>query len=804
MNLLFRLFIFFIFLVQFLYSKEELILNKIEKEYLQENKILNIYIEPNIYFYTYTYGNYTNGYTIEYLKVLADRLDITFNFITNITREEAKDKLEEGLIDIALFPSFGLSKNKPFQFSTLPIGILRPALLIPKIYQIPPNLGSAENLRVATLKGSELIQILNLYYPEIEIEAVDDITTAITKIERQEVDLAIGLDEIFSSYIDYQILPKLKSVPIVNNGNFPIVKLFLATSNKNRTLIDIINKAMLKLDFNDLFYLRNQFFHADVLRQTNITIPLSQSEQFYLMGKQVLNVCTIPKDMPYGNISQNRYQGIGADLVNIVEKRLDTPIQLVPTQSKEESVQMLLSKQCDFLSLDTQTLNENIDLKYTLKIFEVPLVLITSNNVLYISDFNKIIDKTFVIRKQHPMISHIKQKYPSLKLIEVNTEIEGLKQIETNKQYGLITSLYSVSSLFRNHNADNLKISAQIPINMPFNFVVLKSEDIMLSILNKTIEHSLKNEIENILEKRISKRYPQGFDHTIILLLVLVFVIFFIIMFRQHYIVSLQKESLFKLNENLETRISKAVEVNREKDMLMYRQNRFASMGEMIGNIAHQWRQPLTELSALLMELQASIHFKNKIKNEEVLDVVNSSNKVIKFMSQTIDDFRNFFSENKELNYFSINEVIEDSIHIMNLALQHQHISLEVIAHSKEIQAYGLKNEYSQVVINIISNAKDMLNLRKVNNGKITITIEEEGEFSKVSIADNAGGIEEEDLSKIFEPFFTKKKTNGTGIGLFMSKMIIENNMKGILHAHNSHNGAIFTIYLAKIMKKNG
>lgn len=205
------------------------------------------------------------------------------------------------------------------------------------------------------------------------------------------------------------------------------------------------------------------------------------------------------------------------------------------------------------------------------------------------------------------------------------------------------------------------------------------------------------------------------------------------------------------------------------------------------------------QLSSLLMELQASIYFKNSVKKEEVLDVVKSSNKVIHFMSHTIDDFRNFFSTNKEKDFFSINEVIEDCIQIMSLTLQHHKIDVIINTKSKKVLAYGLKNEYSQVIINIISNAKDMIILRKIENGHIIINIEEDINSAKVSIIDNAGGINKEDLPKIFEPFFTKKERNSTGIGLFISRMIIENNMGGVISAENSENGAVFNI----VVKKN-
>lgn len=200
------------------------------------------------------------------------------------------------------------------------------------------------------------------------------------------------------------------------------------------------------------------------------------------------------------------------------------------------------------------------------------------------------------------------------------------------------------------------------------------------------------------------------------------------------------------------------------------------------------------ELSALQMELQASVYFKKKVTNEEVVYNVNNSNKIIDFMSHTIEDFRNFFSTKKEITFFNTIEVINESLNIMKNAFSHHKIEIEVISPSDKIMTYGYKNEYAQVLINILSNAKDIFLSREIQYPKVTIRISQDKNFSIVSIDDNAGGIKEEYLEKIFDPFFTKEKKSGTGIGLFMSKMIIESHMKGLLLANNTNNGARFLI----------
>jgi len=239
---------------------------------------------------------------------------------------------------------------------------------------------------------------------------------------------------------------------------------------------------------------------------------------------------------------------------------------------------------------------------------------------------------------------------------------------------------------------------------------------------------------------------------------------------------------------------------NRQNDKMLFQQSRMASMGEMIGNIAHQWRQPLMELSSISMELQAKVELLGKVSNEEILDVVEKSNKITQYMSETIDDFRNFFAKDKEKEIFKISDQISSAINIVNASLKQHNIKVEIIVQKNSI-IEGFKNEYSQVLINILSNAKDALINRNIKNSKIVVKILEKDNFSIVEISDNAGGINIEPIEKVFEPFFTHDKLNGTGIGLFMSKLITENNMNGRLFVKNNEKGAVFIITVPRLIK---
>lgn len=251
-------------------------------------------------------------------------------------------------------------------------------------------------------------------------------------------------------------------------------------------------------------------------------------------------------------------------------------------------------------------------------------------------------------------------------------------------------------------------------------------------------------------------------------------------------------------NKELEKKVEEEVAKNRAKDKLMFQQAKMASMGEMLSNISHQWRQPLMEISSLFLPIEAKMQMNMPLDQKELQESISKLNEITKYMSNTIDDFRNFFSKDKEKIHFELLEQINSTVNIISGSLKAHDIKLNIII-QKNPTMLGYKNEYSQVLINIINNAKDVLIERKIKNPQIKIMISAKDDEIITLVEDNAGGIKILPIEKIFDPFFTSDKPTGSGIGLFMSKLIIENNMNGELSVENKNEGALFTIRLPKI-----
>jgi hypothetical protein len=225
----------------------------------------------------------------------------------------------------------------------------------------------------------------------------------------------------------------------------------------------------------------------------------------------------------------------------------------------------------------------------------------------------------------------------------------------------------------------------------------------------------------------------------------------------------------------------------------MMLQSRQAVMGEMIGHIGHQWRQPLNTIGLLTQSLLYS--YRNQKLNEEILEErVYKIMEILDHMSETIDDFRDFFNPNREKMPFEADKIIKKTISFIDHSFQKYKINLKYIKEDNCI-IEGYENEYSQVLMNLLINAKDALILKRDLDRKVIIRLSSQLGKSYLEVEDNAGGIPAELKEKIFEPYFTTKQdTKGTGLGLYICRTIVEKNMGGKIEIRNTDTGAVFSI----------
>jgi len=248
----------------------------------------------------------------------------------------------------------------------------------------------------------------------------------------------------------------------------------------------------------------------------------------------------------------------------------------------------------------------------------------------------------------------------------------------------------------------------------------------------------------------------------------------------------------FYLSRKLEKRFYKYkqqvlnhIKRNREKDTMLAQQAKMAAMGEMLENIAHQWRQPLSSISTISTGIKIQYEYA-EVNKEDVIKSMNTIATTTKYLSQTIDDFRDYFNPQKDPTYFNLKDIFEKVSDLLEPQLHLKNIQL--IKDIDDVYIFGMENEFLQVIINLLNNSKDEFETKEFEKKYIFIDTKVTEDEISVIVKDNAGGIDEKIIDKVFESYFTTKhKSKGTGIGLYMSKQIIEKHMKGLIRVSNEN-----------------
>jgi len=297
--------------------------------------------------------------------------------------------------------------------------------------------------------------------------------------------------------------------------------------------------------------------------------------------------------------------------------------------------------------------------------------------------------------------------------------------------------------------------------------------------------------------------YYKNISFVFVVFIVLLFIILYVYLWTERKekkeIIDLNKylddevkektKELKEINKNLEIKIEEAVEKERKSIELIQSQSRLVQLGEMVSMIAHQWRQPLNVISTtcILIELEMNEEYDKK----DILELISKIKSTTIHLSKTIDDFRDFYKPTKEKSNITLNQLVNSTLDMIENSLKLKNIEIKKELNSNII-FHTYANELKQVVLNLIKNAEDALLENKVENPYIKIVTKE----NQLIVSDNAGGISEDIIDKIFDPYFSTKDKNGTGLGLYMSKMIVEEHCGGKLEVKNSEEGAIFSITL--------
>ena len=535
------------------------------------------------------------------------------------------------------------------------------------------------------------------------------------------------------------------------------------------------------------------------------TIVFTPDEQAYLKSKKEITACINPKGLPLYGYENGRNTGILAETMFLLEKKIPIPFRYIHVENWEECIELSKHRKVDISAMIITSPNRHTHLTASKKVLEGSIGIATKIKEPLLPDMHEMNNKKVALLKAQASVNaFVKHKFPDIKTVMVDSMEEGLEMVAKGKVYGYADDTYSLAYYILKLHSNELKIMERINKN-PFGVSVgiRSDEPELVSAMNRVIGSIDEQQFKDIVHHWIAVHVEKDFDYTFLLKIAAPFLL--VLLVSLYWVRKLMKEvakrkevqeALNVLNENLASEISSKIQEIHYKDAILQEKTKLASMGEMIGAIAHQWRHPLSVLHINLETLEDD-YDGGKINKAFLKQHIEDNSVIIQYMSRTIDDFQNFYKIDKEKVQFDVMEKIESTLALQFNLLKKNNI--KIIKEGESFTVCGYPSEFQQVILNIISNAKDALLGKKVKEPYIKIKVFSNDAEGTIVISDNAEGVEVENLTKVFEPYFTTKDNKGgTGLGLYISKMIVEKNMHGNLSIANKDEGSEVLITLEK------
>jgi len=513
----------------------------------------------------------------------------------------------------------------------------------------------------------------------------------------------------------------------------------------------------------------------------------SSEERAYLNHKKVVNVCLYPNVFPIDGYVENKHSGIMGGVYDEISMISGLKFKAIPTTDYKDLSFKIANKECEIVSiLPTETENFK-NLKMSKPFFQTHFTLISAINRSFVQDPQELKGKKLLVQFE----AHKKKilEFNPFLEIEVENNLNKLMQkVISNDVFGVIAANEIADYLIDKYGYGELKINGFLDKKnvIQGSIGVQKDEPILLSIMEQSLNAISPKKIESIVESWRLTRYHNVQDYSLVYkILIAALILLSVMMYYQR--------RLKVSHAALERTVQELV----EKDKILTIQSKQAVMGEMMSMIAHQWRQPLSTITLQISNLQIERLMGNSTSANDMDKVLSDISDRIIYLSETVDDFQTYFSPNKKSTEIGIIELI-DKVLALNIARVETSGVKIYVEINEQIALDIYMNELIQVLLNILNNALDAFEEIEVESKYIVISSSIEDEYVYISIEDNAGGIAEENLEKIFDPYFSTKGKNGTGLGLYMSNMIIQKQFLGDINVDTTTSGTTFRVKLIR------
>lgn len=800
MHNIYKLFYLF-FIVSTFLSAKSLNLSNDELNYINNNKI-KIAMLPDFPPFSFIKNGEPTGFSYEILKLISYKSGIKFKYEINKWPKNLKD-FKDKKVDMIDAISFRQSRvaftnfTKPYHESPLIIFARNELISYDGIL-------SLKNKKVGLTKDifyKKDIEKLNT----LEIVEYESFQDKLKALAYGDVDIIFGHLHSTQNNILKNGYTNIKALGELNLENLKKSDLRFGITKENKLLFSIISKSFDSISELEWKILSDKWLNVNLTNlkkeKTHFVELLANESQFIKEHK--IKCVTTSTWAPFYQEENNKLVGISIDYWNTILKHINLTNKCETVDTFTEVLNKIKNKTADITIATTITKDRLKYANFSKSYITYPIAITTRKSESFISDISYLENKMVAVGESYGAYKILKANYPKIDFIQVKNTNEALDLVSNGIAYAAVDILPVLSHLISIKGYTNLKISGTTKFDFNMRIMVRDDYPLLVSIINKGIDLITKKERNIIANKWVSIKYDKNVDYSLVVyILIFVFIVALFIIYKQYL--------LKKYNKELEIRVQNEVAKNREKDRQMLHQSRLAQMGELISMIAHQWRQPLNAIASTIVNIQTHIELdkfdlsKGEDKNRFIEFTNKQFNNIdlyINSLSETLEDFRNFYKPNKKAELLSIHIPLKIALTIVNLSLRNNNIKL-IENYSSTLELALFKNELIQVILNLIKNSQDSFIENSTKNPTITIKTIDLDEGISLEFSDNGVGIKEEIIDKIFSPYFsTKEEQIGTGLGLYMSKIIIEEHHKGKLQICNKDNGICVTILIPNTLK---
>jgi two-component system, NarL family, sensor histidine kinase EvgS len=741
-------------------AKDSLHFSAEEKAFIRQHPLIrfsDVQWEP---FSTTTEKNYS-GIFRDYYDEIEKVSGLKFMFVpigNGMNFQSVLDALRDKQID--MIDGTGKTEDRkkyslfagPFMQVSLGIASTR--------YHSYATLQSLKSKRVAIASGSTALEVIKQEFPSIIIYQTQSPDEGLKLLAHRKVEAVIENLVV----IDYALQKNGDSNLQVTQIDDYDFKIYALIRNDYPLLQSILQKSIDFVRKQREIKTKSAVIN-DALYRPLKQVSLSTSEQYYLAHKKEITMCVDPDWEPFETINEEgKHVGIAADLIGLVAKRLGIQIKLLPSKTWQDSLALSKSKQCDIMSFVNQTPEREKWLIFTQPLLTDPNVLITHEEHPFISDLRGLAQESVVLPDGTAVLERMSKDFKNLKFIPVVSEGDAMEMVSEKKADMTIRSLIVAAYIIKKEGRFNLKISGQPQgYENKLRIGVLKEEPILRDILDKGIRTITPIEREAIINKHTGLVVNEGVDTKTVTWIV----------GGLFTTISLFVLWTYLLRRKVRLEVAKNLRI---KDQL-YQKAKQAEIGNLIANISHQWREPLSKLSSLNLLTIAKIKTAQPIQNEWLLEQSQKIENTIDFMSHTMQNFLEFYKQNSIKSDFSVYESIEGSISIIETKILD--FGVLVTLEGEDSLLNGVKNEWMQVWLNLLNNAIQIFSERNIIKPTIRIEINP----NHITFCDNGGGM---DMDR-----------PANGLGIPMCREILEK-YGASMELYNDEKGLCVRVILAE------